>query len=393
MNNNATSKTHLPSVNLLDALNDVAKLQSMDHSHWTQIIRLARQNKAMSKLAYRASVVKLDEQIDPAIADHLIAARVVSRQHARLAHWEANRIAHALAKADYDVVFLKGGAYVLAGLPAGRGRLISDVDIMVPKANILDAEQKLLAAGWQPIKLDDYDQRYYRQWMHELPPLRHKDRRNVVDLHHTILPETGRLKPDASKLFTAAIPIPGLNPPGHPARIKMLAPVDMILHSAAHLFQDGDLAGGLRDLLDLDDLLRHFGEHEPGFWEQLVERSKELDLHRPTFYALRFTSELLNTPIPAEVLNASRACGPVAPVKLAMDRLAHLAFMPDLGQGERTGSSMARWMLYVRSHWLRMPPWLLAQHLSRKAMSRFQKPEEVTPQTTEQKNVDATRVG
>lgn len=380
-------------VNLLDALNDVASLQALDNLQWNQLIRLARQSKAMSKLAYRASVVNLDEKIDPRIADHLVAARVVAGQHARLVRWEANRIALALAKADYDVVFLKGGAYVLADLPAGRGRLVSDVDIMVPKANILDAEQKLLSAGWEPMKLDDYDQRYYRQWMHELPPLRHKDRRNVVDLHHTILPESGRLKPDAAKLFAAAIPVPGMNQPGSPARIKMLNPVDMILHSAAHLFQDGDLAGGLRDLLDLDDLLRHFGEHEQGFWSQLVARSKELDLHRPTFYALRFTHLLLNTPVPEEVLSQSNAHRPIAPVGCLMDSLAHRAFVPDMGQGQRTGSGLARWLLYVRSHWLRMPPVLLAQHLSRKAMSRFQKPEEATPQTPAQKNVDATRVG
>lgn len=379
-------------VNLLDALNDVASLRSLDNPGWSQLIRLARQSKAMSKLAYRASVVNLDAQIDPRIADHLLAARVHAQQHNRLASWEANRIAHALADADYDVVFLKGGAYVLADLPAGRGRLISDVDIMVPKTNILDAEQKLLAAGWLPIKLDDYDQRYYRQWMHELPPLRHKDRRNVVDLHHTILPETGRLNPDASKLFTSAIPIPGLNPTNGPQRLKMLCPIDMILHSAAHLFQDGDLAGGLRDLLDLDDLLRYFGKHEPGFWDDLVKRSKEMDLHRPTYYALRFTSRLLGTPVPPRVIKQSQAYAPIAPIRSLMDQLAHLAFVPDLGQGKRTGSHAARLLLYVRSHWLRMPPWLLAQHLTRKAFGRFQIPAEAAHKTNEQKNVDATRV-
>jgi hypothetical protein len=32
----------------------------------------------------------------------------------------------------------------------------------------------------------------------------------------------------------------------------------MVLHSATHLFYDGELNHGLRDLVDLDDLLRHF---------------------------------------------------------------------------------------------------------------------------------------
>jgi hypothetical protein len=34
-------------------------------------------------------------------------------------------------------------------------------------------------------------------------------------------------------------------------------------------------------------------------------------------------------------------------------------------------SGMARWALYVRSHWLRMPPLLLMQHLTRKVLRRW----------------------
>jgi hypothetical protein len=36
----------------------------------------------------------------------------------------------------------------------------------------------------------------------------------------------------------------------------------------------------------------------------------------------------------------------------------------------------ARWLLYVRSHWLRMPPALLARHLTTKWMRRFRPQEE-----------------
>ena len=64
---------------------------------------------------------------------------------------------------------------------------------------------------------------------------------------------------------------------GGPFRI--FAPEALVLHSAAHLFQDGDFAGGLRDLIDQDDLLRHFGS-QPGFWNRLVARANELELRR-----------------------------------------------------------------------------------------------------------------
>ncbi len=386
-------KTSQP-VHLLDALNDPSSLPSLSGPQWNQLIRLTRRTKSMAKLAHRVSAAGLDDQLDPRVLDHLLASRAVANQHRRVVSWEADRVIAALGDAGYDLIFLKGAAYVLSDMSAGHGRLISDVDIMVPKVNIDDAELRLHAAGWVPMKLDAYDQRYYRQWMHELPPLRHKARKGVLDVHHTILPESGRLRPDPAKLFAAAIPIPGIH---HP-RVKMLAPADMILHSAAHLFQDGDLAGGLRDLLDLDDLLRAAGagddEKSGAFWRSLVSRGKELDLHRPLYYALRFTSRLLRTPVPQAVLDESSRTGkPMAPVPMIMDLLADRAFVPDAGQGKRWGASLARWMLYVRSHWLRMPPLLLAQHLGKKAMRRFQKVEDETAvKTKEEKNVDAKRL-
>ncbi|MEX2216149.1 MAG: nucleotidyltransferase family protein [Phycisphaeraceae bacterium] len=376
---------------LLAALRDPHRLVSMTCDEAGTLLRLAHQTRVMAKLAQRAQDAGIDDQLNAQVRDHLIAARVVAAQHRRIVRWEADRILHAMQGCDFPIVFLKGAAYVLADLPAGRGRLISDVDIMVPKVHLETAEQRLKDAGWEAFKLDEYDQRYYRQWMHELPPMAHRIRRNVLDLHHTILPETGRLHPDAAKLLAASRLIPSLS---HPSA-KLLAPADMILHSAAHLFQDGELAGGLRDLLDLDDLLRHFGAHEPDFWNTLVSRGIEMDLRRPLFYALRFSHHMLETPVPQDVLNdAGKAGKPLWPTTPMMDFFVSRAFMPHSAEGNggrRFGAGLSRWMLYVRSHWLRMPPLMLLQHLTRKAFRRIKKEEE--PRTTAQKNIEAKRVG
>ena len=42
--------------------------------------------------------------------------------------------------------------------------------------------------------LTPYDDAYYRDHMHELPPLIHKERDRMIDVHHTILPLTARPK-------------------------------------------------------------------------------------------------------------------------------------------------------------------------------------------------------
>jgi hypothetical protein len=258
------------------------------------------------------------------------------------------------------IVYLKGAAYVKAGLSLSRGRLFSDIDIMVPKALIGQVEAALMMSGWASTHHDAYDQRYYRTWMHELPPMRHIKRQSVIDVHHAILPETAADWPDPDKLLANARAV------GGEGAIKVLAPVDMLLHSAVHLFYDGEWDHGLRDLVDIQHLVEQYSS-EPGFWTKLIERAKELELTRPLFYAMRYLTKLLDAPIPQGALQAIEFAQPHALQMSFMDALFMRALLPmHESCGDRL-SGTARFMLYIRGNWLRMPPMLLARHLLHKA--------------------------
>ncbi len=370
---------------ILNALRDPQALASLPPSQWDQLMPRARRAGIFARLALQLLDLDLWDQVPERVREHLEAMRVVAAEHDRIVRWEVNRIRWALEGIETEVLLLKGAAYVMAGLPPARGRLVSDVDIMVPKERINDVEAALIRHGWEPMKLDPYDDRYYRQWMHELPPLQHSDRLTIIDVHHTILPESGRLSPDPRLLFESACgfvhngPGPHADPhllldqaratDHHP--FKILAPTDMVLHTCVHLFQDGEVAGGLRDLTDIDDMLRHFGQHEPGFWDQLVPRAAQLGLERPLFYALRYAKRLLGTPVPEPVEHASWHGAPAPEVATVMDSLVERAIVPEGPDGASRLHSVARWVLYVRSHWLRMPPHLLIAHLTRKAFRRW----------------------
>ena len=212
--------------------------------------------------------------------------------------------------------------------------------------------------------LDAYDQRYYRTWMHEIPPLRHRDRDIEVDVHHSLLPLTSRLHPDPALLWADSIP---LDTP----RLRSLSPCDMLLHTAAHLFQDGEVKGGVKDLLDIQGMLETFVGQD-GFYGRLLERGRRLDLGRPLYYALRYAHLLLDAPIPHGVLREARTLGPAAPVAALMDRLVTRVLDPHYPV--RREPVVCQWLLYARSHWLRMPPGLLTGHLSRKALRRLRTP-------------------
>lgn len=346
---------------ILAALTRPRDLLDLRPTQWDELLCRARNTRLLGRLGAELDALGLLDRVPRKAVDQIRAELTVTAENARMVRWEVNRISRALREVSVPLILLKGAAYVLAELPPAAGRLSSDVDIMVPKETLAKVEAALVRDGYEAVELDPYDQRYYRTWMHELPPLCHRERRTVVDVHHTILPESGRLRPDPRALTEAARPLRD--------GLLVLAPPDLVLHSAAHLFQDGDLDGGLRDLVDLDLLLRHFGA-DPAFWERLVPRAVELSLARPLYYALRYCQGLLGSPVPVVVQQAARVAEPIPPVRSTMDALTCRAVTPDGWEGPSLRTSLARFLLYVRSHWLRMPPWLLTRHLVRKAMAR-----------------------
>ena len=347
---------------LLTVLRDSEKLESLTPGQWETLLRQARQCRVLSRIALDAEARGLSERLPERVMDHLAAARHLARSHERSIHWEVNRIRRALRGLDVPIVLLKGAAYTVRELPPARGRLATDIDIMVPRRTLMEVQDALQAHGWEQVKLDDYDQQYYWRWMHELPPLRHRERRTVVDVHHTILPRTSRLKPDPEALWRSArlLKEPDL---------YTLSPADMVLHSAAHLFHDGDLNLGIRDVVDIGDLLAAYGE-DPAFWAGLVPRARELDLARPLFYALRYSADLLEADIPESVQAEAKAGAPMGPSLQIMDRLVPRVLLPSLSDSPQDSGGKAATLLFIRAHWLRMPPGLLALHLARKALKR-----------------------
>jgi hypothetical protein len=244
---------------------------------------------------------------------------------------------------------LKGSAFVAADLLAGIGRSIGDLDILVPRDALAQVEAALFGVGWEWVKEDPYDDAYYRSWMHELPPMIHIERDRMIDVHHTILPLTARPKPDAQAMIADAQPLP--------CGALMLCPEDMIIHAAAHLLADGDMAGGLRNLWDIDRLCRDFSARDENFYLSLHERAHVHGLSEAVGRAMRLSRDIFGTPLksyssPIRVDYRTRPSDALFRARLL----------------SRDGWGLERhWLLgfgfYLRSHLLRMPPGMLARHL------------------------------
>ncbi len=336
-------------------LRDPEGLAGLSDADWDLALRQARNAGLLARLWVQWRQRGITDQVPSQVARHFDSAYRLYLAQERVVAWEVKQLSKIAAGLGIPLVLLKGSAYLMSGLPVAQGRLFNDIDILVPKGALNEVEAALARAGWVGTHQNAYDQQYYRRWMHELPPMRHLRRDTLLDVHHGIAPETARVHPDAAKLLAAARPLDGY------PEIYVLDPLDMILHSAVHLFSEGEFDHGLRDTSDLDLLLRHFGR-EDGFWPRLAARAEELGLQRSLHYALRYSRDLLATPVPDPV----GAGAPRHP--RLMDALFERALRVDHPSCDDRWSGLARWLLYVRGHYLRMPLHLLVPHLLRKAV-------------------------
>ncbi len=252
---------------------------------------------------------------------------------------------------------MKGAAYCVSNLPFSQGRLFSDIDILVPVTHIEQAEKTLKRHGWMGSQHNKYDQKYYREWMHEIPPMKHTKRLTVLDIHHSILPLTGKIKLDARKLITEATPIES----NHFNEIYRLNDTDLLLHSIAHLFLDGEFKNGLRDLVDILTIIK-FKEETPGFWNQLIHRASELGVARQLYYAVITCESILGAPIKNDVLNLVEPYSPKTGKQFMLALFSHV-MIKRISNQNQIMNSIAGFLLFLRSHYMKMPLKLLIPHL------------------------------
>jgi hypothetical protein len=325
---------------LVKALRAPAGTASLDADGWTALIAMARAEQLIGTLAMRLEGQTVPGAIGPILSD----ARINADQQKQSALWEAECAARTLADYAGRVVLMKGTAYVAAGLQAGEGRHIGDLDIMVAREDLSVAEALLLTkGGWEWVKEDAYDDAYYRDHMHELPPMIHKERDRMIDVHHTILPLTSRPKPDAAVMLGDARRLD--------SGLYIFAPIDMACHCAAHLIADGDLAGGMRNLWDFHCLLDEFVSQDPDYFTKLRACAEHHKLWPAVHRAARLAHQLYGIDIPKDWLRWN-----------ARDKwfIRCMTARDGWGRSTRKGT---RLIFYIRSHWMRMPPVMLARHL------------------------------
>lgn len=346
---------------LLAFLADHASVVDLDEEGWSLLLAEARACGVMSRLAsllvtkdaeFLISPRKVPQQVAMQIEQHVKAALMQGDSLAHAVQQELAFLGKALAGLDTPVLLLKGAAYHAAGLSAARGRIFSDIDLLVARPFIAHAEAALMLGGWAVAKQAIYDQHYYREWAHEIPPMTHLQRGTTVDLHHALAMPTGRVRIDSAAMAAAAIAVPG---DGHWYRLQ---DEDMVLHAASHLLLNSEFERGLRDLWDIDLLVRHFVGKEPDFIFRVLARADGVGLGKIVRIAFALCHHIFRTPLPVEAMARARIVA----------WLLQCAATTRHPQTRPRAQGMADQVLFIREMALRLPVHLLARHLWHKAM-------------------------
>ena len=351
-------------MNLLsEVLRDPQTIRGWGVSEWNRFLPIVRSSRLLGRCQKLFEEHDLLANVPQRIQDQMQGALTQTRYVQGQALRELRQVHKILARQQIPVMALKGVAYLAVELPPSGWRNLADIDLMVPKEHIEQAEGILLHTGWQPSgDFDDYDRRYYREWMHEVPPLTHSMREMEVDLHHNLAPPVSRIRIDAAVLWQKAQSFTTAND----GELWVLAPTDLLLHNAVHLFMNDELRGGMRDVVDFCDLYRYFVAEHSDFDEQLLSRARELNCGRPLYYAAITGQRLAGLALSDDFRDALRPYAPGFPVASFMHWLIERVLAPErLGMAS---TAVANWLLFVRSHWVRMPLGLLIRHLSHKAL-------------------------
>ena len=343
----------------VNAILDPRTLRSTDPQALGTPARRARAAMPCSRIWEDARVRRRDRRSAGRAANQPAARRATAAARlAQLARWELTACGAFCSPPGIPMIALKGVACIVRAIPHAATRILSDIDVMVPRDRIDDAEAALLAGGWKGTKLDPYDQRYYRRWSHEIPPLSYPGRLLGVDVHHTICPPRSRLRPRSCAVLGRC------RARGRHRRSGAVCGRQRAAFGRAFVLR----LGFRRSLPRLGRPARIVGgvRQARGILAGADRACAGATAWDARFhYAFATLSTVLRTPIPRQTLRDARAFKP-NPVTEGWMRKALEAVLTPIDPARWPPATAAAYGCCTRSHWLRMPAYALVPHLLRK---------------------------
>ncbi|MBF7072179.1 nucleotidyltransferase family protein [Glaciecola sp. MH2013] len=338
-------------VRLFDSPELLAEVNLADRP---RVITALRQQKVLAKYAHLLFENDKADCVDDKTQRHLRNALKIAEKQKQQVAFEANEIKAALADVSEFVVFLKGAAYSLNNTEVGKGRIYSDIDVLVNKPDLLACEQSLVFHGWHGEEISDYDDKYYRKWAHEIPPMTHMHRGTSIDVHHNIIPVISKDAPSAESLKAFIVE--------NDSGIQSLNIDAQFVHCAVHLFRNEDYKTAFRDILDLRFMLKDLNDQSLC---GVLSVADTLGFRYEVGLALHFVKAIFAVGIEQDLIDS---CLVLKPLRKKIDLfIFSTVLLPKHPMIQHKSRAWIEALAELRGHLIKMPLLLLIYHLTVKS--------------------------
>jgi hypothetical protein len=230
---------------------DRCRVIILDDDDWSVLMRMVSQHRLGPMLHWQLK--RGQSHLDIPVKIRSVLAQSFSKSTLRslTLQCEMLKIHNILTRENIPYIALKGAYLAYHAYPQAGLRPLRDLDVLVPKEQVLAAYKVLIEAGLT--RIDDYQGNLDAAMLayHQLPPLRSASKQVNVELHF-------RLNHDL--LHTDLSEVPGfwercIKAPLNQEQITYESPTDLLLHMIFHAVYDHKFDNGPLLLSDLAFLM------------------------------------------------------------------------------------------------------------------------------------------
>lgn len=201
-----------------------------------------------------------------------------------------------MAQDGISTLVIKGAA-VGAYYPDPALRPFGDLDLLVPQAQMQQAEEVLSRLGYSA----SVSQAWWSDYHYHLPPMVRDEGSLAVEVHWRLDHQDAVGRLPTEDLWARAVPWTIADQP-----TLRLDAVDTALHLCFHAVVQHRARLGLRPLCDLAQVTDGWGQDQ---WGALVRRTEGYGLVRPVYLMLALLEQVLGLAVPARVMAALAPVG------------------------------------------------------------------------------------
>jgi hypothetical protein len=276
----------------------IARSSTRTHLDWEQVAAASYAHGIAPLIFHRLRRSGVADDLPPVATDALRNSYYVNAARNALLYDELRRVLLAFRGKGIDVIVLKGAALAATVYRDRALRPMSDIDLLVRKERLEDAETSLVEMGYV---LGEHAMTKESRQVHDYHLLYTKSAAVNVEVHWHIARPEAPFRIDIDGLWERAEPasLAGVE-------ALSLSVEDLLLHLCQHMHKH-NLVGGIRPLCDIAHVVAHYENALD--WMELRTRSSQWRIYPYVYLALYLAKELVDARVPSDFLAGFEPAG------------------------------------------------------------------------------------